>query len=77
MTFCYKGLFALDKSIENGKPEGLKVFGEWDTIYEGLSFPYPAQVQRRLVCNSIIIFQTLAFPPALSKVYSGGIKKDP
>jgi hypothetical protein len=24
---CYKGLFALDKSIETGKPEGLKVFG--------------------------------------------------
>ena len=23
---CYKGLFDLDKSIENGKPEGLKVF---------------------------------------------------
>lgn len=34
---CYKGLFDLDKSIATGKPEGLKVFGEWKTIYEGLS----------------------------------------
>ncbi|HCL82651.1 MAG TPA: SAM-dependent methyltransferase, partial [Chitinophagaceae bacterium] len=33
---CYKGLFALDKSIETGKPEGLKEFGDWNTIYEGL-----------------------------------------
>src|ERR1700733_5539845 len=33
----YKGLFDLDKSIENGKPEGLKVFGNWDNIYDTLS----------------------------------------
>ena len=25
---CYKGLFDLDKSIETGKPAGLKEFGE-------------------------------------------------
>jgi hypothetical protein len=42
---CYKGLFDLDKSIENGKPEGLKVFGEWKTIYEGLS-QLPEHVQK-------------------------------
>jgi len=34
---CYLGLHALDKSIQTGKPEGLKVFGPWPTIYEGLS----------------------------------------
>lgn len=34
---CYQGAFYLDKSIENGKPEGLKVLGDWKTIYEGLS----------------------------------------
>jgi hypothetical protein len=33
---CYQGAFALDKSFETGKPEGLKVFGEWETIYQGL-----------------------------------------
>ena len=42
---CYKGLFALDKSIETGRPEGLKVFGDWNTIYEGLS-ALPANVQK-------------------------------
>jgi hypothetical protein len=33
---CYEGLFKLDDSIENGKPEGLQVFGDWPTIYPGL-----------------------------------------
>ena len=42
---CYQGLFALDKSIETGKPEGLRVFGEWNSIYEGLS-SLPAPVQK-------------------------------
>ena len=41
---CYKGLFDLDKAIETGKPEGLKVFGSWETIYEALSkLPEPVQ----------------------------------
>lgn len=41
----YLGLFNLEEAILNGKPEGLKVFGEWPTIYEGLS-QLPAQVQK-------------------------------
>jgi ubiquinone/menaquinone biosynthesis C-methylase UbiE len=69
----YKGLFDLDKSIENGKPEGLKVFGKWDTIYEGLS-SLPGQVQKSWFAFDHY-FSDLAFPPALSKVYSGRIRK--
>lgn len=34
---CYQGLFNLKASIQEGKPEGLKVFGDWKTVYEGLS----------------------------------------
>lgn len=34
---CYLPMFDLEESIETGKPEGLKVFGDWDTVYEGLS----------------------------------------
>lgn len=41
----YLGLFNLEESLLNGKPEGLKVFGEWPTIYEGLS-SLPPQVQK-------------------------------
>jgi hypothetical protein len=70
---CYKGLFALDKSIENGRPEGLRVFGEWNSIYEGLS-SLPAQVQKSWFAFDHF-FSDLAFPAALSKVYSGGITK--
>tara|TARA_R110002072_G_scaffold302060_2_gene483601 strand:- start:22017 stop:23066 length:1050 start_codon:yes stop_codon:yes gene_type:complete len=34
---CYRGLFHLKESIVNGKAEGLKTIGDWDTIYQGLS----------------------------------------
>ncbi|MDR1940700.1 MAG: class I SAM-dependent methyltransferase [Endomicrobium sp.] len=34
---CYQGAFYLEESFKNAKPEGLKVFGNWPTVYEGLS----------------------------------------
>jgi len=34
---CYKGMYHLTDTIKNGKPEGLKELGSWNTIYEGLS----------------------------------------
>jgi hypothetical protein len=40
----YLGWFKLEEALLNGKPEGLKVFGDWPTIYEGLS-SLPQQVQ--------------------------------
>ena len=41
----YEGWFHLEESLLNGKPEGLKHFGPWPTIYEGLS-TLPEQVQK-------------------------------
>ncbi len=41
----YMGLFYLEEALLKGKPEGLKVFGQWPTIYEGLS-SLPEQVQK-------------------------------
>ncbi|MBP1645428.1 MAG: crtF [Bacteroidetes bacterium] len=41
----YLGMFDLEAAILNGKPEGLNVFGDWPTIYEGLS-QLPEQVQK-------------------------------
>lgn len=70
---CYKGLFDLDKSIENEKPEGLKVFGEWKTIYEGLS-KLPAQVQKSWFAFDHF-FSDNAFPEVLPSVYKGEVKK--
>ena len=42
---CYQGLFYLQESLKTGKPAGLKVFGDWDTIYQGLS-ALPKQAQK-------------------------------
>ncbi len=63
----YKGLFALDESIETGKPAGLREFGSWDTIYEGLS-SLPAQVQKSWFAFDHF-FSDIAFPLTLPKVY--------
>ena len=41
----YLGMFHLEEALLNGKPEGLKVFGDWPTVYEGLS-QLPPQVQK-------------------------------
>lgn len=35
--FCYDGLSQLSQAIVTGKPEGLKVFGEWETLYPALT----------------------------------------
>ncbi len=34
---CYLGLFNLTDAIKKGTPEGLKMIGDWPTVYEGLS----------------------------------------
>jgi hypothetical protein len=41
----YLGLARLDAAIESGRPEGLKVFGDWPTIYQGLA-ELPEQVRQ-------------------------------
>jgi len=35
--FCYQGLERLTDAIRSGKPEGLKVFGQWQTLYPSLT----------------------------------------
>ena len=42
---CYRGAFYLEESLRTGKPAGLKVFGEWPTIYEHLT-QLPAAAQK-------------------------------
>ena len=41
----YEGWFHLEEALKEGKPAGLKHFGDWPTIYEGLS-SLPEQVQK-------------------------------
>jgi ubiquinone/menaquinone biosynthesis C-methylase UbiE len=64
---CYEGLWFLDKSVENGKPEGLKVFGTWPTIYEGLS-KLPEKVKKSWF-GFDHYYSDSAFPEAQSLVF--------
>jgi ubiquinone/menaquinone biosynthesis C-methylase UbiE len=41
----YEGWFKLEEALKEGKPAGLEHFGDWPTIYEGLS-QLPEQVQK-------------------------------
>ncbi len=69
---CYKGLFSLDKSIETGKPEGLKELGPWKTVYEGLS-QLPPHIQKSWFSFDHY-FSDDAFPLVLPLVYKDGTK---
>lgn len=40
----YEGWFLLEEALKEGRPAGLKHFGDWPTVYEGLSsLPKPVQ----------------------------------
>ena len=41
----YEGMFDLEEALREGRPAGLKHFGTWPTIYEGLS-RLPEQTQK-------------------------------
>ncbi|MCX6204784.1 MAG: class I SAM-dependent methyltransferase [Bacteroidetes bacterium] len=69
----YKGLFYLEESIKTGKPVGLKEFGNWETIYEGLSV-LPDQVKKSWFTFDHY-FSDNAFPSVLPMVYSNAPKK--
>lgn len=69
----YLGFFHLEDSIKNGKPEGLKALGNWDTIYEGLSqLPEPAKSSW---FNFDHYYSDYAFPEILPIVFANHPKK--
>ncbi len=70
---CYQGAFSLEESIRNGKPEGLKTFGNWSTIYEGLSQLPPQQQKSWFAFDHF--YSDNAFPSALKTVFKTPIKK--
>jgi len=65
---CYQGMFFLEESIKNQKPEGLKVFGAWPTIYEGLC-NLPAQVQKSWFAFDHY-YSDKSFPQVLPHIFS-------
>ncbi len=65
---CYDAMSHLMASIKNGAPEGLKVFGDWPTIYRGLPYlPEPAKTSW-FAFNDF--YSKSAFPQALPIVFA-------
>lgn len=63
----YEGWFKLEESFVNGKPEGLKHFGSWPTVYEGLS-SLPEQVQKSWF-GFDHFYSDASFPQALEVIF--------
>jgi len=70
---CYEGAFHLQESLETGTPAGLKVFGEWPTIYEGLT-QLPPGVQKSWF-DFDHFYSDAAFPIAFPRVFDPRPKK--
>ncbi len=69
----YLGMFHLEESIKSGKPEGLKVFGDWQTVYEALSeLPEPV---RKSWFGFDHYYSDVAFPEVLPIIFDEGVTK--
>ncbi len=69
---CYQGADDLMKSVMTGKPEGLKRFGPWTTVYEGLS--QTSEVFQKSWFGFDHFYSDLAFPEALPIVFEQKVK---
>lgn len=66
---CYEGAWKLKEAIINGKPEGLKVFGDqWTTVYEALS-TLPDKPKKSWF-EFDHFYSDIAFPEALPIVFA-------
>jgi hypothetical protein len=64
---CYEAMNHLMASIKNNRPEGLKVFGNWPTIYPGLSLLPTAAKESWFAFDHF--YSGTAFPAALPFVF--------
>ncbi len=69
----YEGMMHLEESIKNGKPEGLKVFGKWDTVYEALA-ELPEKVRESWFAFDHY-YSDYAFPEVLPHIFKSNPKK--
>ena len=66
----YMGMFRLEEALKEGIPAGLKHFGDWPTIYEGLS-SLPADVQKSWFAFDHF-YSDSSFEEALKIVFADG-----
>lgn len=65
---CYRAMSHLTETIRSGRPEGLREFGDWPTIYEGLSrLPEKA---RKSWFDFDHYYSDKAFPELLQRVFA-------
>lgn len=69
----YEGFFKLKESVQSGSPEGLKVFGSWKTIYEGLS-QLPEEAKKSWFAFDHF-YSDAAFPVVLPLLFENSPKK--
>ena len=69
----YLGMFHLEDAIKKGKPEGLKVFGDWQTIYEALA-ELPQQVRKSWFAFDHF-YSDYAFPEVMPHLFADKPKK--
>ena len=65
----YIGMFHLEEALKEGRPAGLKHFGDWPTLYEGLSSLPPHVLESWL--NFDHFYSDSSFPEALRIVFGG------
>ena len=70
---CYRGMFDLDKALQEGRPAGLKTLGDWKTFYEGLSSLTPQARKSWLAFDHY--YSDMAFPAALPLVFADHPKR--
>jgi SAM-dependent methyltransferase len=64
---CYAGASRLEDSLRTASPAGLKVFGDWSTIYEGLTKLPPVVQQSWFEFDHF--YSDTAFPLAFPRVF--------
>ena len=64
---CYLGLDRLEESLKTGTPAGLRVFGDWPTLYEALAH-FPPRVRDSWLAFDHF-YSDAAFPQALEHVF--------
>jgi Predicted O-methyltransferase len=65
---CYRGMFDLDKALQEGRPVGLRTLGSWNTFYEGLA-SLPSRTRESWLAFDHF-YSDLAFPAALPIIFA-------
>jgi hypothetical protein len=65
---CYQAMFDLERTLDAERPLGLKVFGDWPTLYQGLSqLPEPARTSWLAFDH---LYSDTSFPAIMPDVFA-------